>query len=194
MCNIEVYKLSEKSVQVLHHKYVRSRRKAPPIISHFRYQPPHEKHGRKVISYKTLWCNTYPSDHSFANLFLEDPFVLDRCIIENHAAHDIAITCLYKSWTCTFYGDYCSLVGMKFDMCFSRDEDGRNSIHVATMKGRIEVLRVLLWENRYADWELTTSDESIMHFCIKTGSKRTRWWQISQHSLITRTYTYNLIK
>ena len=59
-------------------------------------------------------------------------------------------------------------------MCFSRDEDGRNSIHVATMKGRIEVLRVLLWENRYADWELTTSDESIMHFCIKTGSKRTR--------------------
>ena len=52
-------------------------------------------------------------------------------------------------------------------MCFDCDQDGRNPLHVAAMKGKIGVLEVLIHARPFAAREKTKRGETILHLCVK---------------------------
>ncbi|XP_021723963.1 ankyrin repeat-containing protein At2g01680-like [Chenopodium quinoa] len=56
------------------------------------------------------------------------------------------------------------LLAVKPNLCFWRDGDGRNPVHVAAMCGQVHVL---LQANSQAAWERTNNGDSVLHLCIK---------------------------
>ncbi|XP_027081719.1 ankyrin repeat-containing protein ITN1-like [Coffea arabica] len=52
-------------------------------------------------------------------------------------------------------------------MCWTRDRDGRNPLHLAAMYGRVAVLQVLIHAGIRAALEKTDGGGTILHLCIK---------------------------
>ncbi|KAL2940110.1 Ankyrin repeat-containing protein BDA1, partial [Bienertia sinuspersici] len=102
----------------------------------------------------------------FTKLLRDDPFIVDRSIIENsstgfnqsplHVAADMGHMEMVKS-----------LIDMRPSMCLARDQDGRNPIHVAAIKGHVDVVQELHEANPHAAQKKTNDGETILHLCIK---------------------------
>ncbi|KAL5783495.1 hypothetical protein ACOSP7_008524 [Xanthoceras sorbifolium] len=59
------------------------------------------------------------------------------------------------------------LIRVDPDMCLARDVEGRNPLHLAAMKGRIEALVELIRARPLAAYAVTIWGESILHLCVK---------------------------
>ncbi|KAL3533517.1 hypothetical protein ACH5RR_007038 [Cinchona calisaya] len=53
------------------------------------------------------------------------------------------------------------------DMCFVFDRDGRNPFHIAAIKGKIEVLGMLIGARPFAAREKTKRGETVLNLCVK---------------------------
>ncbi|XP_027071765.2 uncharacterized protein [Coffea arabica] len=60
-----------------------------------------------------------------------------------------------------------ALVNANADMCFDCDQDGRNPLNVAAMKGKVGVLELLVHARPFAAREKTRRGETILHLCVK---------------------------
>ncbi|KMT18066.1 hypothetical protein BVRB_2g032580 [Beta vulgaris subsp. vulgaris] len=102
---------------------------------------------------------------SLLNLLQEDPFILDRCIVERsgcfvqsplHVASCLGHLEIVKT-----------LLAVNPNTCFARDQDGRNPVHVAATSGQVHVLDELLRAKPQAAKERTNSGETALHLCVK---------------------------
>ncbi|KAK9099465.1 hypothetical protein Syun_026510 [Stephania yunnanensis] len=54
------------------------------------------------------------------------------------------------------------------DVCLSTDSDGRTPLHLAAMKGRIEIMKELFrWRPGALDKVLFDGGETVLHLCVK---------------------------
>ena len=53
------------------------------------------------------------------------------------------------------------------DACLIRDEDGRTPLHLAVMKGQVEVVRKLFSARRQVIWYKLDEGETILHSAVK---------------------------
>lgn len=60
-----------------------------------------------------------------------------------------------------------TLLAVNPNMCFARDQDGRNPVHVAATSGQVHVLDELLRAKPQAAKERTNSGETALHLCVK---------------------------
>ncbi|GAB4837047.1 hypothetical protein Ancab_001962 [Ancistrocladus abbreviatus] len=52
-------------------------------------------------------------------------------------------------------------------MCLARDIQGRNPLHLAIIKGRLDVVKELVLVVPQAVWERMDFDNAILHLCVK---------------------------
>ncbi|GMG99145.1 hypothetical protein Nepgr_000985 [Nepenthes gracilis] len=53
-------------------------------------------------------------------------------------------------------------------MCLARDFDGRNPLHIATVKGQHGVLDEMVRAVPRAAWEqVSPADDTVLHLCVK---------------------------
>ncbi|KAL7182111.1 hypothetical protein ACSBR1_040931 [Camellia fascicularis] len=54
-------------------------------------------------------------------------------------------------------------------MCLARDKDGRNPLHLAVMKGKVDVKKLLVEASPHAAQVMMDQGETIVHFCVMCG-------------------------
>ncbi|KAG8386926.1 hypothetical protein BUALT_Bualt03G0199600 [Buddleja alternifolia] len=54
-------------------------------------------------------------------------------------------------------------------MCLSRDCQGRNPLHLAAMRGHVEILNTVIQESRSAARAKADRDQTVLHLCVKHG-------------------------
>ncbi|KAH7833478.1 hypothetical protein Vadar_006738 [Vaccinium darrowii] len=60
-----------------------------------------------------------------------------------------------------------ALVAVKPEMCLARDRDGNNPLHVAAMKGKVDVLEELIRSGFQRAKVKMDRGNTILHLCVK---------------------------
>ncbi|XP_074272960.1 uncharacterized protein LOC141596650 [Silene latifolia] len=102
---------------------------------------------------------------SLHNLLHEDPRILDRCVIEK--SNRYMQSPLHVAASLGYLDVVKKLVEVMPNMCFERDQDGRNPVHVAAISNQLNVLDFLVGTNPRAARERTNTHETILHLCVK---------------------------
>ncbi|KAG5605241.1 hypothetical protein H5410_026733 [Solanum commersonii] len=70
-------------------------------------------------------------------------------------------------------------------MCLTHDCEGRNHLHLAVIKGRVEVIKELVQASYLVALQTTDRDENVLHLCVKNNN------QLENLNLLVEIYVYN---
>ncbi|WMV29215.1 hypothetical protein MTR67_022600 [Solanum verrucosum] len=70
-------------------------------------------------------------------------------------------------------------------MCLTHDCEGRNYLHLAIIKGRVEVIKVMVRASYLPALQMTDRDENVLHLCVKNNN------QLETLNLLMEIYAYN---
>lgn len=99
-------------------------------------------------------------------LFQEDPLILDKVSLK-YCSDKTTPLPLHTAVVMGHVNFVRAIMIVSSDMCLARDSDGRNPLHLAAIKGRRNILEVLIQSRPLAAREKTDRGETVLHLCVK---------------------------
>ncbi|XWS32450.1 hypothetical protein CRYUN_Cryun23aG0160100 [Craigia yunnanensis] len=102
---------------------------------------------------------------AFHSLLGEDPFLLDRVALNSvdNPLHISALTGQQKSQK------KLELMRVGYDICLLKGKDGRDLLHCAALKGRVDVVKEMIWDCPESLKEMTACGETALHLAVKSN-------------------------